>query len=407
MDNKEKTTNNEPQYVQPTSRFIFQEFSNSQYYEKEQNPIKSENAETQKPVSEVKPATEEVKKEEVAKAEEPVTAKKPQKKGLKGFTKTIYVLVQTILLLTFISGISVVNGKPVNALTFVFKILILFDFRFLNWFYYVSNVAQGVIYLIFLIFIIKDYIASIKYWKWGTVDSVSMYSRSILRYCMIYFIISFAFSKVELSSFALVALIGCVLLLCLAFIMERKLEDKVTLDFLLSSPVAFIVKILAFSLVMNFLMEPFLYKMIHGLSTLKFIDKELPFLTNVHIIYDGLGTPILGFILMSFLIYVASSAVSKGFTFDSEYLSWADERDYWKRLLILIIIMLAINMFFYFASANTSADTVYKILDFLVGTRKNLLPCLIISLFTYIFVRSLKPERDKKYLTKSASKIKY
>jgi len=326
-------------------------------------------------------------------------------KRLETFVKILLILSQSILIIAYLTGFIEFEGQIIYVLNFLENIINFFSYISVFWEYYLCCLIQGVIYLIFLILILKNYIASIRFWRLGTIESIGIYACNICKYCFVYYILSVAFSKVSLTLMAFLSFAICLTILITVLIVEQKIKGKITMDFLIVSPILFVIKVVAFFLVTSFAMKPILYEMLGAFGKLASIHEKLTFAENIYLIYQGVMKPTISFIFVSSLIYAATSTVSR--TFKYEFLGWADESMNWKKLLIVTFIMFCIEMFFYLVFYQTNVELIIKIKEFIVEASQSTVPCFIICLATYILTVKYKPDKEKIELKATNSKQKY
>lgn len=109
----------------------------------------------------------------------------------------------------FLIGLCNLNGKAISAVTFLNNIVDIFSLQWSMFYYYVSSCAQGILYLVVLICMIKNLIQAITYWtnaehrKAGMEEMCKNTFKLIIRYVLL----SFAINQVSLTSYAIPAFV--------------------------------------------------------------------------------------------------------------------------------------------------------------------------------------------------------
>ena len=124
-----------------------------------------------------------------------------------------WFFIQLAVTVFFLLGFCQINGETVSVLTFLNNIVDIFSMQWSLFYYYASSCAQGILYLVVFILLIKNLIRSITYWtnaehrKTGMEETFKGTFKLMIRYMLL----SFAFNQVRFTSYTKIAIVFMVI----------------------------------------------------------------------------------------------------------------------------------------------------------------------------------------------------
>lgn len=120
---------------------------------------------------------------------------------------------QLAVTLFFTLGFCQVNGRTVTLLSFLNNIVDIFSVQWSLLYYYASSCAQGVLYLVFFILFVKNFIRSITYWSNAELRKSGMEEtfKDTFKLAIKYMLLSCAFNQVRFTAYAKIAIVFMVI----------------------------------------------------------------------------------------------------------------------------------------------------------------------------------------------------
>ncbi len=241
--------------------------------------------------------------------------------------------------------------EKITVISCINKILAIFSFHKSLWYEYVAATAQGIIYLVLGVLIIKATCRGFNRMKMKEenvkIASVFIEFKNIFRYCTIYVIANNMLNQEGLAGWGRFFLIVGLLFVSLGEVYKNAvITKKWWWQYALSSGVYTLVKGILLIVVGSYIVTPFIKEILGNVRILFF--GTLDFSTGilaVHTLYKAIGVNIFHLILTVYLFQKMDE-----FFFYNKYESA------WKKLFITACVYLAVDLILFMALVGGGAQ---------------------------------------------------
>lgn len=282
--------------------------------------------------------------------------------------KALWVGVNVLLLVAYLAGFCVTNGKKMTALSLIGQVRDVLSMRWIMWYYYLGNLAHSIIYLIFGIKNVLEFKEIVKACFFRKNETHMLVKNKsfwgILSNCVTYFFFASIIAETTMTGFALFA---CVFAL-LGFMGEKVLvellqERNLSFKYLLQKGIYIVIEGVILLLLGGFLIRPIIANAIEG------VDILLACSQGKGILY-GLYKVIAVEILYAVLIFGYLQLIT-AFLNGVELNKMYERESLFKKALIVFAIDLV--AFILFVAGDSIGGTIGAVKDYFAMARMGLL----------------------------------
>lgn len=305
---------------------------------------------------------------------------KTEKKAVKKFNCLLLTISLVLYTVAFVLGAFSGRGERISVIRAVEKIMKIFSFNIRMWDYYLANLAQGIMYIVIMIALIKSCIFGLKYllWKKSTKYSQSeMLSNefaTVYHKCLLYVLISCMLNQVDLGgSISVLLALGWVIIVISGALENFSSSANISWEYLISDALYALFKGIVFAIFGYCAARPVLSGVINGVRVLfRAVDFSYG-LVALDLIYRTLLIEIIHIVL----IFEFLKIIEKELFLTKEYVKKG-----WSRLIVVASVYIAIELFMAIAISSGSANVglVEQLGEYFALVRNTSLPLLLAAI---------------------------
>ncbi|MBE7067725.1 MAG: hypothetical protein E7381_00330 [Clostridiales bacterium] len=280
---------------------------------------------------------ETIKKEEIS--------PKQEKKANGLSVKVIWIIANLLLLIAFFAGFCSVKGKTITVLSVFDGLFDILSFKAVMWYYYLANFAHSVLYLtigVKCVLKLKDLFFFFKHYEKGVKEvGAQSCAFSILKHCIVYFLLANILQETKITEFAFFACVMAIILFTIGkVLLELEQNKKISVAHLLKTATYFLVECLILILMSSYAIRPVVSGIIEGLDIL-FSYINLSVEAGWYTLYKILVLEIMYAVIFFYYCKWITSVFA-----ESEANKIYDRKEFMSVSLIILVIDLIVNVVF-------------------------------------------------------------
>ena len=295
-----------------------------------------------------------------------IIEQKPKKqparcKIFKIASRVTWLVAQGFLLLAFLLGICTVNGTNMSIVGGIMSVIEIFSIKWKLWYYYLSMLAQGALYITICVLMIKGFVQGLLGLKKKEMTSVYIEDSfaGALKHILVYAFVSGLFSPLQLTGLGVAAIvIGAIVFVVGRLLYELSLPAKSSWLYLLASTGKRIFVVLLLALIGPKVTFVCVEGIIDGLITFGYINFSA---SGLYVLYRKLAVSVFYAVLIGMYLRVVDAEL-----YDLE----VDRRAGWHSFMIASAVFAGVDFTLYMTLGvgSSNQDFLTKIGDYFVVT---------------------------------------